>query len=67
MIDAVTKSFKRDPGSQILINSDEKSYREHMFRTEVMKEIFELRDQISFIKNELINIKHKLSTMEEKV
>jgi hypothetical protein len=57
----LTKTYKRDPVSKILINNDEKEYKEYKLKVEIFKEINDLKIEIQHLKAEIEILKSKES------
>lgn len=61
-----TKSYSRDPVTKVLINRDEKEYKDFKLKMEIFKEINSLKNEIAYLKAELFEAKTKLTNLEEK-
>jgi hypothetical protein len=57
----LTKTYKRDPVSKVLINNDEKEYKEYKLKVEIFTEINNLKKEIQLLRNEIEIIKSKES------
>lgn len=60
-----TKSYVRDPNSNVLINNDDAQYNEYKFRSSVFKEIKDLKTQLTRVMRELKDTKDRLRALEE--
>lgn len=56
----VVKGYKRDPITQIVINSDEKEYKDYKFKMEIFKEMNELKEQIVYLNKRIENLEEKI-------
>lgn len=61
-----TKSYSRDPVTKVLINRDEKEYKDFKLKMEIFKEINALKNEVEYLKTELTEAKTKLANLEEK-
>lgn len=62
----VAKGYVRDPISKVLINKDEKDYKDHIFKMEVYKTINNLKNEIDFLRTELTEAKAAIARLEER-
>jgi len=62
----VVKGYVRDPITKAVINKDEKDYKDHIFKMDIYKEINDLKNQVSFLQEELRKIQGLLANSEEK-
>jgi hypothetical protein len=47
----------RDPITSVIINNDEKEYREYQNKIDMIKQINELRNEVNLLKNEIKALK----------
>jgi len=62
----VAKGYVRDPISKVLINKDEKDYKDHIFKMEIYKTINNLKNEIDFLRTELTEAKAAIARLEER-
>jgi len=62
----VAKGYVRDPISKVLINKDEKDYKDHIFKMEIYKTINNLKNEIEFLRTELTEAKAAIARLEER-
>lgn len=62
----LVKGYSRDPVTQVIINKDEKDYRDHMFKVDLYKTINNMKNEIDFLRSELTEAKAKLARLEER-
>lgn len=54
------KGYMRDPGSQVLINNDEKQYREHKFKMDLSTKLKHMQSEIDTLKLIVSQLQAKL-------
>jgi peptidoglycan hydrolase CwlO-like protein len=59
-------SYKRDPSTNILINNDEKEYKEHQFKTDVVNKISNLQNEVKYLKTEVQILSKQFMKIQEK-
>jgi hypothetical protein len=62
-----TKSYSRDPVTKVLINRDEKEYKDFKLKMEIFKEINSLKNEVKYLTTELHKTKTSLANLEEKI
>jgi len=62
----VAKGYVRDPISKVLINKDEKDYKDHIFKMEIYKTINNLKNEIELLRTELTEAKAAIARLEER-
>lgn len=62
----VAKGYVRDPVSKVLINKDEKDYKDHVFKMDLYKTINNLKSEIDFLRAELSEARSAIARLEER-
>lgn len=54
------KGYKRDPLSQVLINNDEKEYKDHMWKMDTSIKMKNMQNDIDMLKKIVIQLQAKI-------
>lgn len=55
----VTKGYMRDPRTNVVVNSDEREYKEYKLKMEIFKEINDLRDMVFYLAKKIEKLEEK--------
>lgn len=54
------KGYMRDPGSQVLINNDEKQYKDHVWKMELATKMKHMQNDIDVLKRLVMQLQTQL-------
>jgi peptidoglycan hydrolase CwlO-like protein len=59
-------SFKRDPRTSVLINNDDKEYKEYQHKLDTINKLNSMQNEINYLKTEINILNKQFTKFQEK-